>query len=62
MAEDTEHQFWYNMRTGGVEQGFQSPSINRVGPFATYEEATHALEKLRENSAKWAADDANDNR
>jgi hypothetical protein len=62
MAEDTEHQFWYNMRTGGVEQGLQSPSINRVGPFATYDEAAHALEKLRENSAKWTADDADDNR
>jgi hypothetical protein len=62
MAEDTEHQFWYNMRTGEVEQGFQSPSINRVGPFATHEEATHALEKLRENSAKWAEEDAEDSR
>jgi hypothetical protein len=62
MAEDTEHQFWYNMRTGEVEQGFQSPSINRVGPFATHEEATHALEKLRENSAKWAEEDAEENR
>jgi hypothetical protein len=62
MAEDTEHQFWYNMRTGEVEQGFVSPSINRVGPFATREEAAHALEKLRENSAKWAAEDAADNR
>jgi hypothetical protein len=62
MAEDTEHQFWYNMRTGEVEQGFVSASINRVGPFATREEAAHALEKLRENSAKWAAEDAADNR
>ncbi|MGO4691654.1 SPOR domain-containing protein [Glaciibacter sp. 2TAF33] len=62
MAEDKEHQFWYNMHTGGVEQGFQSPSVDRVGPFATYEEATHALEKLRENSAKWAEEDAAENR
>lgn len=62
MAEDTEHQFWYNMKTGEVEQGFVSPSVNRVGPFATREAASHALEKLRENSAKWAAEDAADNR
>jgi hypothetical protein len=62
MAEDIEHQFWYNMHTGEVEQGFQSPSIDRVGPFATREEASHALEKLRANSAKWAEEDAEENR
>ncbi|GAA3868598.1 hypothetical protein GCM10022381_09940 [Leifsonia kafniensis] len=62
MAEDTEHQFWYNMRTGDVEQGFVSPSADRVGPFATREEASHALEKLRANSAKWAEEDREDDR
>ncbi|MCU1441875.1 MAG: methionine aminopeptidase [Cryobacterium sp.] len=62
MAVDAEHQFWYNMRTGGVEQGFVSPSIDRVGPFATRDEAAHALDKLRENSAKWAEEDAAENR
>ncbi|MFT2816426.1 SPOR domain-containing protein [Leifsonia sp. A12D58] len=62
MAEDTDHLFWYNMRTGAVEQGFQSPSIDRVGPFQTRVEAEHALEKLRENSAKWAEEEAEDNR
>jgi hypothetical protein len=62
MAEDTEHQFWYNMRTGEVQQGYVAPSMDRVGPFATREEAAHALDKLRENSAKWAAEDAADNR
>jgi len=62
MAEDTEHQFWYNMRTGKVEQGFESPSVDRVGPFATRVEASHALEKLRENSAKWAEEDAREDR
>jgi len=62
MSEDTREKFWYNMRTGAVEKGFESPSIDRVGPFATREEAAHALEKLRANSAKWAADDAADDR
>ncbi|GLU90126.1 SPOR domain-containing protein [Agromyces sp. NBRC 114283] len=58
MTEDIEHRFWYNMRTGEVEQGFVSPSADRVGPFDTREEAEHALEKLRANSEKWAAEDA----
>ncbi|GAA2458957.1 SPOR domain-containing protein [Agromyces mediolanus] len=58
MTEDIEHRFWYNMRTGEVEQGFVSQSADRVGPFDTREEAEHALEKLRANSEKWAAEDA----
>jgi len=62
MAENKEHAFWYNMRTGEVEQGFQSTSLDRVGPFATRDEAAHALEKLRENSAKWSDDDAREAR
>ncbi|TFD33262.1 SPOR domain-containing protein [Cryobacterium cryoconiti] len=62
MSQDTEHQYWYNMRTGAVEQGMQSPSADRVGPFATRDEAEHALEKLRANSAKWAAEEAEDDR
>ena len=62
MSDDTDHQFWYNMRTGAVEQGMQSPSSERVGPFATREEAAHALEKLRANSAKWAEEEAEDDR
>jgi hypothetical protein len=62
MAEDTEHQFWYNLRTGAVEEGMVSLAVDRVGPFATRDEATHALEKLRANSAKWAAEDAAEDR
>ncbi|WP_173923961.1 SPOR domain-containing protein [Agromyces sp. Marseille-P2726] len=58
MARDVEHQFWYNMRTGEVEQGFVSPAPDRVGPFQTRAEAERALDVLRENSAKWAEEDA----
>lgn len=57
---DIEHKYWYNVKTGQVEQGFRSPAPSRVGPFDTHEEAEHALEKLRENSARWAADDEAD--
>jgi hypothetical protein len=58
MAEDVEHMFWYNLRTGEVEQGFVSQSVDRVGPFETHAEAERALEILRANSAKWAEEDA----
>lgn len=60
MAEDVEHMFWYNLRTGEVEHGFESPSVDRVGPFETRAEAEQALEILRANSAKWAEEEAAD--
>jgi hypothetical protein len=62
MTDETAHQFWYNMHTGEVEDGMVSPSVDRVGPFKTREEAAHALDTLRANSAKWAEDDARDDR
>ena len=58
MAQDVEHQYWYNMKTGEVEQGYQSPAPDRVGPFETRAEAERALEILRANSAKWAEEEA----
>ncbi|GAA1784043.1 SPOR domain-containing protein [Agromyces lapidis] len=61
MAEDIEHRYWYNLKTGEVEQGFVSPSVDRVGPFETHAEAERALEILRANSAKWAEEDASEN-
>lgn len=62
IPQDAEHRYWYNMKTGEVEQGFQSPAPDRVGPFDTREEAARALEVLRANSAKWAEEDAEENR
>ncbi|MFU8946856.1 SPOR domain-containing protein [Mycetocola zhadangensis] len=62
MAEDPSKQYWYNMKTGQVERGYQSPSVDRAGPFATETEALHALDKLRENSRKWAEEEAADDR
>lgn len=58
MTENVEHMFWYNLHTGEVEHGFESPSVDRVGPFETRAEAERALEILRANSAKWAEEEA----
>lgn len=62
IAQDAEHKYWYNMKTGAVEQGFLSPAPDRVGPFDTHAEAERALDTLRANSAKWAEEDAADER
>lgn len=53
-----EQKWWYNSKTGAVEQGFVSPALQRIGPFDSREEAQNALAKLRENSEKWAQEDA----
>lgn len=51
-------QWWYNHRTGEVEEGPQSLGMDRDGPYATREEAERAPEIAAERSRKWAAEDA----
>ncbi|MFH8249915.1 SPOR domain-containing protein [Microbacterium sp. B2969] len=55
---DGNEKYWYNLKTGEVEKGFVSPSIDRAGPFDTPEEAANAPEVIRERSRAWAEDDA----
>jgi len=57
IKQDAEHRYWYNMKTGQVEQGFLSPAPDRVGPFDTHEEAEHALEKVRARNEAWEKGD-----
>jgi hypothetical protein len=60
MSVHGSESFWYNIKTGEVEFGFESPNVDRVGPFATRVEAEHAPEKLRANSDAWNEDDSRD--
>ena len=55
---DGDEKYWYNLRTGEVEFGMQSPSADRVGPFDTAEEASRAPEIMRERSNAWAEEEA----
>jgi hypothetical protein len=50
-------QWWYNHKTGQVEEGPQSLGSERDGPFATREEAERAPEIARERARAWAAED-----
>lgn len=56
----SEEKFWYNLTTHTVERGFESPAIDRAGPFDTAEEAAKAPEILAARSRAWAEDDARD--
>ncbi|KSU55489.1 hypothetical protein [Microbacterium enclense] len=57
---DDNTKYWYNLETGQVEQGYESPAIDRAGPFDTAEEAANAPQLFKERSKKWAEDEAND--
>lgn len=53
-------QWWYNHRTGAVEEGPQSLGSDRDGPFASQEEALRAPQIAAERARKWAAEDSSD--
>lgn len=55
MAPDdlTESGYYYNISTGQVEKGLVSSWSDRMGPYATQEDAAAALEKARDRSEAW---------
>jgi hypothetical protein len=55
-------QWWYNHKTGEVEEGPQSLASDRDGPFDTREDAARAPEIIAERARKWAAEEAADER
>ncbi|GAA2105677.1 MULTISPECIES: hypothetical protein [Brevibacterium] len=56
-SQSNDVQYWYNTRTHEVEKGPQSSWQFRMGPYATEAEARAALERARERSADWDAED-----
>lgn len=58
--EDTNEQYWFNRKTGAVEEGPQSLAVDRIGPFATREEAARAPEIIAERARRWAEEDASE--
>ncbi len=54
-------EWFYNNKTGEVEEGRQSIATDLDGPFASREEAARAPEIIAERSRQWAAEDAKDN-
>ncbi len=57
MSYESE-KYWYNLATGEVEYGLQSPSVERAGPFDTAEEAAQAPEVIRRRAKAWADEEA----
>lgn len=59
VPQETE-KYWFNLTTGEVEFGMQSPSVERAGPFDTAEEAAQAPEIIRQRARAWAEEEAAD--
>ena len=58
----SDEQFYYNPETGEVTQGKVDSWDNRMGPYATREEAEQALSIAAERTKRAdAAEDADDN-
>ncbi len=57
---DASEKYWYNLTTGAVERGFESPAVDRAGPFDSEEEAAQAPALMAKRSRAWAEEDARD--
>jgi len=51
-------KYWYNLTTGKVERGYESPAVDRAGPFDTEEEAARAPKLLADRARAWAEEEA----
>ena len=54
-------EWWYNNKTGAVEEGPQSLGSDRDGPYASREDAARAPQIAAERSKKWAAEEESGN-
>ena len=56
-ADDDKTTWWYNNKTGQVEEGPQSLGSDRDGPFTSRAEAERAPQIARERAAQWNSED-----
>jgi len=50
-------EYFFNTTTGMVEEGRQSSGQHLLGPFATFDDASHALKIAEDKSDAWDDDD-----
>lgn len=53
-------QWYYNHKTGEVEEGAKSLGSDRDGPFDSREDAARAPQIIAERARAWAEEDARD--
>ncbi|MFT4163862.1 MAG: SPOR domain-containing protein [Microlunatus sp.] len=53
-----DKHFWYDLKTKSVITGdHRTKATDRLGPYATREEAEHALDLVEERNQSWDEDD-----
>lgn len=55
-----EKRYWFNTRTRRVEEGPKSLGLDRIGPFASFEEALRAEEIVKDKAQKIREEDEED--
>jgi len=55
---ETETRFWFCLKHHAVEGVEGCHNRDRLGPYATHEEAARALEKVQERNEEWDNDPA----
>jgi hypothetical protein len=50
---DENQTWWYCLTHQTVEHGAGCPNKERLGPYATQEEAAHALDTVRRRNEEW---------
>ncbi len=53
-----DDQWWFNLRTQKVEQGLGDPNSERLGPYASEEEAAGVLERMRARNEEWDSEES----
>lgn len=57
----TAAQFWYDLKTHSVVTDDNTTKVvDRLGPYATYAEAEHALERVEERNQAWDEEEDDD--
>ena len=52
----SDEKYWYCLKHHAVEGSVGCPVRDRLGPYATADEAEHALEKVEERNREWDND------
>jgi hypothetical protein len=53
---DDSGQWWYCLKHNAVESGAGCGNTDRMGPYGSAEDASHALERAAQRTAEWEHD------
>lgn len=60
LSMEEERRYWFNSKTKQVEEGPKSLGLDRIGPFATRQEAQRAESIILEKAKKLREEDEED--